>query len=152
MSIGERIKIKRKEKKLTQAELGKLVSASSQVISNWERGYTQPSSDDIKRLSIALDTQSDYLLGTSNTPAQSTKNELPELTAKDERDIKKKLQEMIDNLNGKDGYAAYDGKTLDDLDEEDRELLIASLENSMRIAKKIAKQKFTNKRYRKDEN
>ena len=36
MNIGERIKAKRKQSKLTQTELGKLVNVSSQVISNWE--------------------------------------------------------------------------------------------------------------------
>ena len=52
---------------------------------------------------------------------------------------------MIDGLNNKGSYAAFDGQTLDDMDDEDRELLIASLENSLRLAKRIAKQKFTPK-------
>jgi transcriptional regulator with XRE-family HTH domain len=77
------------------------------------------------------------------------KDDIPELTAKDERDIQKELQRMIDNLSSQSGYAAFDGQTLEDMDEEDRELLIASLENSLRIAKHIAKQKFTPKKYRK---
>lgn len=72
-----------------------------------------------------------------------------ELNAKDERDIQKELQKMIEGLNSNNGYAAFDGQTLDDLDEEDKELLIASLENSLRLAKKLAKQKFTPKKYRK---
>jgi len=55
---------------------------------------------------------------------------------------------MINNLDTKDGYAAYDGHSMDDMDEEDRELLKASLENSLRLAKRMAKQKFTPKKYR----
>lgn len=70
------------------------------------------------------------------------------LNAKDERDIQKELQRMIDDLNNS-AYAAADGQGLDDMDEEDRELLIASLENSLRLAKRLAKQKFTPKKYRK---
>lgn len=40
MSIGNNIRKRRKELKLTQTKLGQLVHKSSQVISNWERGYT----------------------------------------------------------------------------------------------------------------
>ncbi len=40
MSIGDNIRKRRKELKLTQTKLGQLVHKSSQVISNWERGYT----------------------------------------------------------------------------------------------------------------
>ena len=40
MSIGNKIHQRRKELGLTQAELGRRVHKSSQVISNWERGYT----------------------------------------------------------------------------------------------------------------
>lgn len=74
---------------------------------------------------------------------------LPKLNTKDEKDIQIELQKMIDGLSNNCGYAAFDGETLDDMDEEDRELLIASLENSLRLAKRIAKQKFTPKKYRK---
>lgn len=74
---------------------------------------------------------------------------LPELNQKDEKSIQKELQKMIDGLSSNSGYAAFDGETLDDLDEEDKELLIASLENSLRLAKRLAKQKYTPKKYRK---
>lgn len=55
---------------------------------------------------------------------------------------------MISGLNSKDGYAAFDGQVLDDMDEEDKELLISALENSLKVAKRVAKQKFTPKKYR----
>ncbi|WP_235867356.1 helix-turn-helix domain-containing protein [Priestia abyssalis] len=74
---------------------------------------------------------------------------LPELNQKDEKSIQKELQKMIDGLSNNSGYAAFDGGTLDDMDEEDKELLIASLENSLRLAKRLAKEKFTPKKYRK---
>lgn len=40
MSIVDNIRKRRKELKLTQTKLGQLVHKFSQVISNWERGYT----------------------------------------------------------------------------------------------------------------
>ena len=57
MSIGDKIRQRRKELGLTQAKLGKLIHKSAQVVSNWERGYTTGiSADDLHHLAIALDT------------------------------------------------------------------------------------------------
>jgi plasmid maintenance system antidote protein VapI len=78
-----------------------------------------------------------------------SEDELPELNEKDERDIQKELQRMIEGVSTNSGYAAFDGETLEEIDEEDRELLINSLEQSLRIAKRLAKQKFTPKKHRK---
>lgn len=146
MNIGDRIRKKRKERNLTQSELGKLVNVSSQVISNWERGYTGLSHDDIAKLAIALDVSTDFLLG------NDSKEKLPELTPKDERDIAKDLEKILSSLdNPNEGYSHFDGQSIDDLDEEDRELLKAALETSMKIAKQIAKKKYTPKKYRKND-
>lgn len=62
MTIGERIKSLRKKNKLTQVQLANKINVSSQVVSNWERGYTTPSADDIAKLSGALDVSSSDLL------------------------------------------------------------------------------------------
>ncbi len=57
MSIGSRIKARRKELGLTQTELGQRVHKSSQVISNWERGYTTGiAAEDLQHLANALST------------------------------------------------------------------------------------------------
>ncbi|WP_421100989.1 helix-turn-helix domain-containing protein [Sporosarcina psychrophila] len=148
MEIGSRIKVKRKENRFTQIELAKLVNVSPQVISNWERGYSDLSSNDVSRLADALNCSTEYLLGKTESSKSDWNSKLPELTAKDERDITVDLEKMINNLESKDGYAAYDGHSMDDMDEEDKELLKASLENSLRLAKRIAKQKFTPIKYR----
>ncbi|CQR71648.1 transcriptional repressor DicA [Sporomusa ovata DSM 2662] len=71
---------------------------------------------------------------------------LPPLTPKDEREIAKDLEAMLAALDDKSGMAAYN----DPEDEEDKELLRASLEYSMRLAKQMAKKKFTPKKYRKE--
>lgn len=148
VDVGSRIRKLRNEIRLTQRELANKVNVSPQVISNWERGYTDPSHDDIKLLSEALKCSADYILGNTENKKSDWNPELPELTAKDERDIAKDLEEMLNNLNSEDGYAAFDGRSMEDMDEEDKELLIASLENSLRLAKRMAKQKFTPKKYR----
>lgn len=69
------------------------------------------------------------------------------LTPKDERDIAKELEEMIAELSNNGGSLAF-SKDDEEFDEETRELLIASLEQSLRIAKMEAKKRFTPKKYR----
>ena len=56
---------------------------------------------------------------------------------------------MLGSVSSNHGYAHFGGESLEDLDEEDKELLINSLENTMKLAKKLAKQKFTPHKYRK---
>lgn len=75
MRTGERIKELRKKMNLTQKQLAQKVHVSSQVISNWERGYSTPDSEDIKNLSIALDCAVDYLLGREEKKAPSWSDE-----------------------------------------------------------------------------
>ena len=63
-----------------------------------------------------------------------------ELTAKDERDVQKSLDKVRKQLE--------DDSTLSD---NDREVLLVSIEKSIRLAKRLAKKKFTPKKYRKPE-
>lgn len=78
--------------------------------------------------------------GQSDTPVPN-KNVL---TPKDERDIARDLERMLSNLESNEALA-FDGEPLDD---ETKELMRISLENSMRIAKQLAKKKFTPDRYK----
>ncbi|NHN31614.1 helix-turn-helix domain-containing protein [Paenibacillus agricola] len=66
MSLSDRIKHLRKEHKWNQTELGKLIGVSTQVVSNWERNYTQPDKQDIYKLAQTFQVTTDYLLGLSN--------------------------------------------------------------------------------------
>lgn len=68
MSTGERIKSSRKRKGLTQKELAKRVNVSPQVISNWEREYTTPDSDDVAKVADVLDVSTEFLLCRTNDP------------------------------------------------------------------------------------
>ncbi|MEQ6854436.1 helix-turn-helix transcriptional regulator [Lysinibacillus capsici] len=118
---------------------------SKSMISRYENGLADPKMDVLRIYADYFNVSLDYLTGLSDVEEKPFN---PELTEKDERDIQKELQKMIDGLNS-GSFAAFDGQTLDDMDDEDRELLIASLENSLRLAKRIAKQKFTPKKFRK---
>lgn len=69
----------------------------------------------------------------------------PALTKKDERDIEKKMNALLGELEGAQDGLMYSGQALDP---ETRQLLAESLKNSMRMAKLIAKEKYTPKKYR----
>lgn len=73
--LNQRIKLRRKNMRLTQSELAKRINVSPQVVSNWERSYTTPSSEDIKRLAEALDCTADFLLGNTDDPDTVTPEE-----------------------------------------------------------------------------
>jgi len=81
----------------------------------------------------------------SITPAQSpvpASDDLPALTQRDERQIAKDLEDMLHSLKGSAAMGELE-------DEEDMELLKASLLQAMTLSKRIAKKKFTPKKYRK---
>lgn len=140
MSLVSRVKTLCDERKVTFAEVEREIGISNGQIRRWDN--VSPKSATLQKVADYFDVSTDYLLG------RTDKKRYYDLTEKDERDIQKELNKMIEGLSNKGSYAAFDGQTLDDLDEEDRELLIASLENSLRLAKRIAKQKFTPKKYR----
>jgi transcriptional regulator with XRE-family HTH domain len=95
LTIGNRIKKLRKRHNLTQEELGVKVNVSSQVISNWERGYTNPDHDDVYRLAESLDVRTDYLhKGEEDSAKQPTKNDRLMYYNKDELDPED--QELMD--------------------------------------------------------
>ncbi|MFL0365336.1 helix-turn-helix domain-containing protein [Pseudobacillus sp. 179-B 2D1 NHS] len=75
MTINNRIRELRKKSGLTQRELANKVNVSPQVISNWERNYTNPDHDDVKKLSEIFDCSSDYLLGISDNPDSESLND-----------------------------------------------------------------------------
>lgn len=67
MSIGDKIRQRRKELGMTQTELGKRIHKSSQVISNWERGYTTGiAAEDLQQLAAALDTDVHFFVPVSS--------------------------------------------------------------------------------------
>jgi transcriptional regulator with XRE-family HTH domain len=136
-----RVKELRKQKHITQEELGKVLDIQKAAISKYENGRAEPSTEVLKKMSAYFGVSIDYLLGNS-TSKEIPDSNLPPLTPKDERDIARDLENMIESL---DGSAAM-GSTEDD---EDRELLRASLQTAMKIAKRTAKKKFTPKKYQK---
>lgn len=138
MSLGKRIASLRNEKRISQAELAKRVSVSASTIGMWETDQRAIKDEDLLNLANFFEVSVDYLLG------RTDKRNYYDLTEKDERDIANELEEMINDLSGNLLFS----KDSTEVNDETRELLIASLENSLRIAKIDAKKRFTPKKYR----
>lgn len=61
--FSKRLKILRQEKKISQVELGKVLSLSKQTISSYENGGSYPNPETLSTLADYFDVSTDYLLG-----------------------------------------------------------------------------------------
>lgn len=82
MFYGDRVASQRKSKKLTQEELAMKISLTKAAVSNYENGHSTPSNETLVALADALDVDTDYLLGRTDTPREkpSSKPKLSEET------------------------------------------------------------------------
>ena len=148
MDTGKRLRNLREERGLSQEDVAKAIGVGRVTYLKYENGENRPVRK-LKELSAFFNVSIDYLLG-NDTPAQSEApthrdmNDLPALPPKDERQIAKDLENIVDTLNG--AAAMSD----DPEDEEDREMLKAALLQAMTLSKRIAKKKFTPKKYRRE--
>ena len=129
------------ERGVTAYKVAKATGISTGSMTDWKKGRSAPKVDKLQKIADYFGVSVDYLLG--NEP----KEKAPVLTKKDERDIEKRLEAMIGDLEGGTDGLMFSGEPLD---EETRELLRISLRNQLEISKRIAKQKFTPKKYRKE--
>lgn len=146
-TIGDRIKTRRLELDMSQDELARLVGYKSRSsINKIESDGRLLPQRKIMEIANALNTTPAYIMGWE----ESNEAESPSvtLTPRDERQIAADLEKMLADLDSKNSMAAMGGTVEDD---EDRELLKASLQATMRLAKKIAKEKYTPKKYRHEE-
>ena len=66
MELGENMMLVRKKKGLSQADLGKLIGTSGDVVGRYERGDIKPSIDVVGKIADALEVSLDYLVGKSD--------------------------------------------------------------------------------------
>lgn len=147
MGIGSILAKLLEEKGMTVTDLARLADVKvTTIYSIIKRDNTKVDLDILIRISNVLGVPVEYFhAGKYDSKRDQS---LPSLTYKDEREIARDLEKMLADMDDKNGMAAVGG-TVDDA--EDRELLKASLLTSMRLAKQIAKKKFTPKKYRKDD-
>lgn len=134
----------RTQKGLTQAELSKALQVSASSIGMYEQGRREPDNETLGRIANFFHVSTDYLLGRTDEPHTTVKGAPSSgLTQKEEREIEQDLEDMINSM----ASAAYES---DNGEQEDIEALQATLRAAMIQAKRIAKKKYTPRKYRKD--
>ncbi len=66
MEFKDRLKILRKERRLTQVKLGEMLNYGYTAIANYESGRNQPSIPDLKKIASIFNVSMDYLLGVND--------------------------------------------------------------------------------------
>lgn len=135
MGLVQRIKLLSDEKKMSFAELERKLGFANSSIRKWDE--RTPGIDKIQKVADYFDVSTDYLLG------RTEKRRYYDLTEKDERDIQKELEKIIEDMGNSEAIAF--SKDTEELSPEARAAIISSIEESLRIGKALAKKKFTPK-------
>lgn len=134
MSISKNIKKLRLEHNLSQKEFAKIAGVSDKAVSTWENGTKEPRMGTIQKIADFFGIKKSDII-------EDNDDDLPELTEKDEREIESDLEDMMNSM----ASAACE----DDDDFEDVEAFKSAIKVAMVQAKRIAKKKYTPKKYRK---
>ncbi len=142
MSLLLKLKELRETIGISQSAFAREINVAQNTVSNWERGTREPDNETLAKIADFFGVTTDYLLG--REPNEDKKNSLPPLNQKDEKDISVALDKILNNLECEEALSFYG----EPMDEHTKELIKLSLENSMKMAKQMAKKKFTPKKYR----
>ena len=121
---------------VTAYKVSKETGVTQSTLSDWKRGRSTPKTENMKKIADYFGVTVEYLMTGKNEP----KEKAPELTARDERDIKKDLDSLREKLENKElGPAAYDGE---DIPDEDVDLFLGQVELMLRRLKVKNKAKY----------
>ncbi len=67
MTFGGRVAAIRKEKKMSQSDLGKIAGISGDIVGKYERDEMKPSIETATKLAAALNVSLDYLVGNAES-------------------------------------------------------------------------------------
>lgn len=127
----------------SQIDLINDLGLNKSAVSTWCNGTRLPRMDKVNLLANYFHCNRSDLIEEKNEP----KEKALELTARDERDIAKDLNNIMEKLtSGEAGPASYDGEPLDP---EAAALFKDELEIALRRLKLINKEKYTPKKYKK---
>ncbi|MEL5938187.1 helix-turn-helix domain-containing protein [Tetragenococcus halophilus] len=130
----DRLKKLRHSKQMTQQELADQLNISKQTIGSWERGRTEPPLDTLKKIANFFNVSIDYLINYDK--------KYWELTAEEEKDIAKQIENIINQTENEADINFYG----EPITEEDRELLANALEIGLRLSTETAKKNALKKK------
>lgn len=142
--IVERIRQLAEERKISLAELERKLNLANSSIRKWDKG--NPGIDKVEKVADFFNVSTDYLLGKTVYRKTINEEKLAEDVQKYEvfqklsnADVASSINFLLEQLGSENYGLMFDGE---DMDDETRELLKSSLENSYRIAEMINKKKY----------
>lgn len=121
---------------VTPYKVSKETGVSQSTLSDWKRGLSTPKLDKLQKIANYFGVTVNYLM----TGEDSVESSKPILASKDERDIAKDLENIMNKLSNKEaGPASFDGQELSD---ESAELFREELEIALKRLKLINKEKY----------
>lgn len=129
----------RDEKQLKDSDVSKATGITKSTFSDWKSGRSKPKQDKLQKIADYFDVSLEYLTTGEEKEWQ------PTITEKDEKDLDKKVENLLNAVDSDTGLM-LDGEIMDD---ETREIFAMNLKNALRTTKLAAKAKYTPKKYRK---
>ena len=127
LTLVDRIRTLANQRDMSLPQLEVKLGLGNGTISRWKT--SSPNTDKLQKIADYFNVSMDYLLGRD-----------VQLTARDERDIAKDLENIMSKLkNGEDGPASFEGM---DIPEADQELFAGQIELMLRRLKAINKEKY----------
>lgn len=120
------------------ADVARATGIYTSTFSDWKSGRSKPKMEKLQKIADYFGVPVSYF--TDEEPKED------DFSARDQRDIKRTLDKTLEALSSGEALM-FDGEPID---EETTELLKSSIENSIRMAKALAKKKYTPKKYRKE--
>lgn len=109
MTLGEHITSLRKKRSLSQAELGKIIGTSGDIIGRYERDEVKPSIEVAIKIADTLEISLDFLVGKTSMELDNTVLKRIEELSKLPKDAKDQVLQVIDALirdfNAKKAYS-----------------------------------------------
>lgn len=134
MTLVEKIRALARQRDLSLPQLEQELGLGNGTISRWRS--SSPNTEKLQKIADYFNVSMDYLLGREQY-----------LTQKDEKDIAKDLDSIMEKLtSGENGPASYNGE---EISPEAAELFKDELEIALKRLKLINKDKYTPKKYKK---
>ena len=128
------------KKGVSSYKVAKEAGVTQTALSNWKSGRSTPTAKTLQKIADYFGVTIDYLMTGDDSSEQG-------LTARDNRDIAKDLDNIMEKLtSGENGPASYNGE---EISPEAAELFKDELEIALKRLKLINKEKYTPKKYKK---
>lgn len=123
--MKNRIRELRKERGLTQEELGNLMGLERSTISSYERGRLEPTFQNIIKLADIFSVSAKYLMGMSDNRMEEGR-----------QDIRAEVENLMKDISDDDDSLTYGNKKIT---HPTREMIVKSLESTLNLVDSVSK-------------